>query len=95
MRVKIFYNLWGQDLEDAVNKWLGDAKSVEIIDRTYAVARLCARPACGKPHRTALGSVKNCCIAGRIMSSLVAKRVAPVCISCQISRRYVRSAHPI
>ncbi len=28
-------------------------------DRTHAVARLCAIPACGKPYRMALGSVRN------------------------------------
>src|SRR5215216_2487443 len=50
--------------------------------RTYAVARLCAAPACGKSRRTALGSVKNCWTAGRMMASLVPKRVVPVSSSC-------------
>jgi hypothetical protein len=57
------------------------------INRTYAVARLCAPPACGKPRRTALGSVKNCWTAGRMMASLAPNRVAPVSNSCQISRK--------
>ena len=63
--------------------------------RTYAVARLWAIPACGKPHKTALGSVRNCRMAGRMMFILVVKRDAPVSSSCQIRRKYVRRAHPI
>jgi len=80
--------------DDVLDQHVVDALAAGVEDpddlhtyRTYAVARLCAIPACGKPAKTALGSERNCRMAGRMMSILVVKRDAPVSSSCQIRRR--------
>src|SRR6266508_5768134 len=48
--------------------------------RTYAVARLCANVACSNPANSALGPARNCCMAGRMISSLVSNQLVPVVI---------------
>jgi hypothetical protein len=48
--------------------------------RTYAVARLCANVACSNPANNVLGPARNCCMAGRMISSLVSNQLVPVVI---------------
>ncbi len=63
-----------------------DSRNRDVL-RTYAVARLCALPACGKPRRTVFVLLRNCWMAGRMIESLVLNSVLPVCHSCHTSRR--------
>src|SRR6266542_6982565 len=55
----------------------GGVHAMHNFLRTYAVARLCANVACSNPANSALGPARNCCMAGRMISSLVSNQRFP------------------